>query len=281
MRNIFLVFSILFFGFVTACATVANEPKTNTDLASHKKVPDPLKVWVEGRAGTGPAVHWVADGGVYEYPSGKKLFGLIGLESSTVIWPETAGEEIIHLTRKTFAYTDKDTGKVITEYEGEKVEPIAYPYQLIRYRLEDGRIYGDVEQGVGERIQFIKATNGIPFRKLGDTYIFNASVWLDFPLPSGAQYEAWENYDFFFNPEGSIEEPHQMSWQRYGKLPAWAGGQTAITHLHSWRVEEHSEIPQQIFDWVQQEKPMWLKPPASLQEVRDLQEGKGGPGWSG
>ena len=34
--------------------------------------------------------------------------------------------------------------------------------------------------------------------------VFNASVWLDFPMPSGKQYEAWEDYDFFFHPEESL-----------------------------------------------------------------------------
>ncbi len=252
-----------------------------TQKASYEAAPEPLRIWATARAGTGEPIHWVADGAVYAYPSGEKLMGLIGLESSTIIWPENPGDEIIHLTRKTFAYTDKDTGEVLTEYNGNKVEPIAYPYQLIRYRLENGRIFGDVEQGVGENIRTIKATNGIPYRQLGDSYIYNASVWLDFDLPSGDRYEAWENYDFFIQPEGSVSEPHQMSWQRYGKLPKWAGGQIAITHLHSWRVENHSEIPAQILDWAREEKPMWLKPPASLEEVRKLQKGEGGPGWSG
>ena len=70
--------------------------------------------------------------------------------------------------------------------------------------------------------------------------------FLDFPLPNGAQYEAWENYDFFINPEGSVEEPHQMSWQRYGALPAWAGGEQAIYHLLSHRVESQDEFPAEL-----------------------------------
>lgn len=247
---------------------------------SYQKAPEVLRSWVNARAGTGEPVHWMADGAVYDYPSGKKLFGLIGMDSSTVIWPDEVGGKVIHLTRKTFAYTDPETGEVIKEYNGKKVEPIAYPYQMITYRLEDGLIFGDVEQGVGERVQLIKAENGIPSRKMGKSYIYNASVYLDFPLPSGGQYQAWENYDFFIHPEGSVDEPHQMSWQRYGKLPGWAGGTPSITHLHSWRVESQSEFPEQILNWVKEDKPMWLNPPANVEEVRALQRGEGGPGWS-
>lgn len=42
------------------------------DKASYQNAPDELRDWVDGRAGTGDPVHWVADGGVFEYPSGKK-----------------------------------------------------------------------------------------------------------------------------------------------------------------------------------------------------------------
>ena len=49
------------------------------------------------------------------------LFGMIGFDSSTIIWPDEEDGEIIHLTRKTFAYTDLETGKVIEEYNGKKV----------------------------------------------------------------------------------------------------------------------------------------------------------------
>ena len=247
------------------------------------EAPDALRAWVDGRAGTGEPVHWVADGGVYEYPSGKKLFGMIGLESSTVVWPENAGDEVIHLTRKTFAYTDPETGEVLKEYNGNPVTPIAYPYQLITYRLENDMIYGNVEQGVGDNIQFIEAKNGIPYRQFGDSYIYNASVWLDFPLPSGAQYQAWENYDFFFEPAGSVDEPHKMAWQRYGDLPAWAhtegSDNKAIIQLHSWRVESHDEIPTHIRSWVEADQPMWMGPPMSMAEVRSLQRGEDAARW--
>jgi len=261
----------------------AAEATMESSIENHtvtvESTPDMLKIWADGRAGTGEPVHWVADGGVYEYPSGKKLFGMIGFDSSTIIWPENEEGKAIHLTRKTFAYTDAETGEVIKEYNGEKVEPIAYPYQIITYRFENDRIYGDVEQGVGKRIQKIKSEDGIPYRKLGSTYIFNASVFLDFPLPTGTQYQAWENYDFFFHPEGAVEEPHQMSWQRYGALPTWAGDGKAIIHLHSWRVESHDEFPEQILSWAKAEKPQWLSPPANIAEVRALQKGEAGLGW--
>ncbi len=269
-----------------SCQTeVAETPPTPTAPevsrpASYQAAPEVLQTWVDARAGTGAPVHWIAEGAVYEYPSGKKLFGMIGFDSSTIIWPEEEGGDIIHLTRKTFAYTDPETGEVLKEFNGNPVKAIAYPYQMITYRFENDRIFGDVEQGVGERKQVIEAKDGIPYRKVGNSFIYNASVFLDLELPGGNRYEAWENYDFFIHPEGTVEEPHQMSWQRYGNLPSWAGPGKCITHLHSWRVENHDEFPAQILAWAKAEQPKWLVPPADLAEVRAIQQGEGGPGWS-
>lgn len=239
-----------------------------------------LKAWVDARAGTGETVHWISEGGVFAYPSGEKLFGMIGFDSSTVIWPEDPSEKVIHLTRKTFTYTDAETGEVLTEYNGREITPIAYPYQLIEYRYENGRIYGDVTQGTGDRVQKIISTDGISAERLGDAWAFNAAVFLDFPLPNGTQYEAWENYDFFIQPDGSVEEPHQMSWQRYGALPSWAGGDRAIYHLLNHRVETQDEFPPILLEWAKENKPQWLSPPADLAEIEAIQQEEESAGFS-
>ncbi len=255
---------------LASCATsIADTP----DEIEVDSAPDVLKIWVDARAGTGDPVHWISEGGIYAYPSGEKLFGMVGFDSSTVIWPDELGEKVVHLTRKTFAYTDAKTGEVLTEYNGQTVEPIAYPYQLIEYRYENGRIYGDVTQGTGDRVRKIISEDGITARPVGDSWAFTAAVFLDFPLPSGDQYQAWENYDFFIHPEGTVEEPHQMTWQRYGALPAWAGGEQAIYHLLTHRVESQDEFPPALLAWAQANKPQWLSPPADLDEIESIQSG--------
>lgn len=250
-------------------------------LADSVDIPPALKHWVEARAGNSSPVHWVSEGAVYAYPSGEKLFGMIGFDSSRVIWPEKAGQEILHLTRKTFTYTDPETGEVLDTYQGQEVEAIAYPYQLITYRYENDLIYADVEQGQEPSIQHIKSNDGIMTRKLGeDTWAYTASIFLDFPISDTKRYQAWENYDFFIQSEGSVDEPHQMSWQRYGDLPVWAGEGKAIYHLLSWRVESTDEFPAQLLEWAKENKPQWLEPPADVEEVRLLQKkGMKGRGW--
>ena len=264
--------------FALACAlTLAiplAEPRAAEAGGAREQAPENLRAWVDARAGTGEPVHWIAEGAVYAYPSGEKLFGMVGFDSSRVIWPEQPGEPVMHLTRKTFAYTDPVTGEVLTEYRGAAVEPIAYPYQLIRYRVEGDRIHGDVEQGAGAELRQIRSKDGMITRRIGDdTLAVTAPVFLDFPLPGGQRYQAWENYDFFLHTGGGVSEPHQMSWQRYGALPRWAGAGHAIYHLLSWRVESQDEFPPDLLEWAQREMPAWLEPPADLDEVRALQAG--------
>jgi hypothetical protein len=260
---------------------VAAASEATGPAASRAAAPEEFRMWVDGRAGTGIPVHWVSEGGVFEYPSGRKLLGMIGFDSSRVFWPEKPGDPVIHLTRKTYVYTDPETGEILTEYMGKKVEPIAYPYQMISYRYENGRIYGDVEQGTAPNVQKIKSTQGMGWRWMGkDTLAITAPVFLDFPLPNGAQYEAWENYDFFLHRPGTNDEPHQMSWQRYGALPPFVGTGKAIYHLLSWRVDSQEALPSKLREWAAREKPMWLNPPLDLDEIRALQQGEAVEGWA-
>lgn len=240
-----------------------------------------FRTWVDGRAGTGSPVHWIAEGGVYEYPTGRKLFGMVGFDSSRVIWPAKSGDPVVHLTRKTFAYTDPVTGKILKEFNGQPVKPIAYPYQMITYRTENGQIFADVEQGTGDAVQKIKATDGLRFRWLGkDTLSVTASIFLDAPMANGARYEAWENYDFFFHRPGTADQPNQMSWQRFGSLPPWAGKGKAIYHLVSWRVDRLKDFPAPLLAWARADMPMWLQPPADLAEIRRLQRDGVSEAWA-
>ena len=250
--------------------------------ASGSKAESPLDAWVKARAGDGAPVHWVSSGAVYEYPSGKKLFGMIGFDSSRVIWPSNNQDPIVHLTRKTFTYTDAESGDVLTEFNGAEVVPIAYPYQVITYRYENDMIYADVEQGVQPNVRKIESNDGILVRQLGEnTRAYTAAVFLDFPVSATARYQAWENYDFFVHDADSgIDRTHQMTWQRYGDLPKWAGEGKAIYHLLSWRVNTPDEFPPQLLEWAKANKPEWLVPPSDMEEIQRLQSGAViGRGW--
>lgn len=236
--------------------------------------------WIDARAGTGTPVHWLAEGAVYAYPSGKKLFGMIGFDSSRVEWNDPTGRSAVQLTRKTFTYTDPITGEVLSDYNGKEVVPIAYPYQLITYRDTPEGILADVEQGVLPRIQKIAGSHPMRVHRFsGGATAYSAAVFLDFPIGNERRYQAWENYDFFIQPNKSAGQAYQMSWQRYGLAPAWAGGEPAIYHLISWRVDSVDEFPAKLRAWAEAEKPNWLSPPQDLDEIRALQQGATPVGW--
>ena len=93
-------------------------------------------------------------------------------------------------------------------------------------------------------------------------------MFLDFPLPNGGRYEAWENYDFFIHRPGTNDEPYQMAWQRYGapRRRLRARGRQSITLL-SWRVDSNAGLPKRLREWAEKEKPMWLNPPRDLDEI--------------
>lgn len=110
-------------------------------------------------------------------------------------------------------------------------------------------------------------------RRVSDTLVVTAPVYLDFPIPNtDRRIDAFENYDFFFHPEDSVKEPHQLAWVRYGDLPAWAGGGKGIYHLVTWRADGWNEIPEKLRTYIEENYALWTEPPASLDEVRALQE---------
>jgi hypothetical protein len=45
-------------------------------------------------------------------------------------------------------------------------------------------------------------------------------------------------------------------------------------------VERLEDFPPKLLAWARASKPMWLKPPADLAEVRALQAGQAGEGWA-
>ena len=74
-----------------------------------------------------------------------------------------------------------------------------------------------MEQGRGARIQRIGPGDTMQARWMGDTAVFTAPLFLDFPIgQTGRRYQAWENYDFFIQTRRGVRQPNQLSWARYG-----------------------------------------------------------------
>ncbi len=224
------------------------------------------------RAGTGEPVYWYTIGTVFRYPDGEALFRMEGVDTARRL-PDGEDGTVHQASRKVFFYRDIETHALLHSYADRPVEPIAYPYQYITYALDRGTVITHVEQGTGPALQRIGPVENIALRRIGETLVFSAPLFLDFPLGDGRRYQAFENYDFFVHPETSgLSLPHQLSWVRYGDLPPFAGPGQGIIHLVSWRVDDYAALPASMREALEREAPLWQAPPADLAEIRELQQ---------
>lgn len=276
-----LIHSILSMLALTVCTTVygASESGAGAAPSPRDQAPEILRRWMDARAGTGKPVYWIGEGDIYASPSGEKLFGIMGFDASTVIWPaEFKGQKAVQLTRKVYALTDPKTGEVLTEYKGKVVEGIAFPYQVFTYWLENGRIRATAEYGIEPNLIKTTSVNGLGWRSMGaDTLVVNAPVFVNHTMPNGKHIESWESYDFFLHAPGTVAVPYQLTFVVYHDLPAWAGEGKAVNHMVSWRVESPDEFPPKLLAWAKANASMWLMPPKDMKEIRALQQ----PGQSG
>ncbi|MCS7019894.1 MAG: DUF1838 family protein [Cytophagales bacterium] len=235
---------------------------------------DVFDKFVEMRVGDGKKpVYWYCYGEVYSYPDGTLLSRMEGIDAANLI--RISKDSVIQLNRKIFVYTDAQTNQVLKEYNGQKVSHIEYPYQKITYVLKGDRMASYVEQGSGERITKIGPGYKTFARKMGDSYVFTAPVFLDWDTPRG-KYEAYENYDFYYFPKKSkLQHRYQLSWVRYGDLPPFFGqGKKGIIQLVCYRVDDFEKIPDPIRSYIRNEAQLWLNPPKDLQEIAQLQQRK-------
>lgn len=233
--------------------------------------PDLFERWIAGRVGTGDPVYWYSIGTMRAYPSGEVIAIMEGYDTARMHRPQPGAPIAHQYNRKIYIFRDPQTGEVLREVGGTKVEPVAYPYQFITYELKDGGIETFVEQGTGEAVRKIGPGRDISVRMLGDTAVFSAPVYLDFPTGPQTRYQAFENYDFFFQPSGSVSQPNQLSWVRYGPAPPWAGGVPSIMHLVTWRVDRFEDVPEGLRRHIESDAPLWKAPPADLADIRRLQ----------
>jgi hypothetical protein len=233
--------------------------------------PEMFRSWVDMRTGgDGEPVYWYAVGEVYEYPSGKLLMTVEGIDTARTLWDEADANTAYQLSRKTFVYRDSETGDVLREYAGNPVQQIEYPYQFITYQLREDRLQTFVEQGAGKMKQRIGPGEDIRARRVGDGVLFSAPLFLDMEIPGAGRYQAFEHYDFMVEP-GSDVTP-QCSWVRYGDLPPWAGGGPSIMHMVTWRIDNYADLPESMRSYLESDARLWMEPPRDLAEIRRLQQ---------
>lgn len=229
--------------------------------------------FVSMRTGDGDPVYWYSVGTVRAYPSGETVAIMEGFDTARNVRNEATPDTVYQLSRKTYIFRDPKTGERISEVDGKPVPPIQYPYQQIEYTFEGDRLVTNVEQGRQPNVQRIGPGTDVAARWLGDGVAqYTAPLYLDFPLPGGGNYEAFENYDFFIQPDAvDAAARYQLSWVRYGTSPPFNNGEPVIMHMVSWRTDSFEALPDSIKTYVREEAPLWLEPPKDFAEIETLQ----------
>ncbi len=153
-----------------------------------------------------------------------------------------------------------------------RLAPIEHPYQFITYELQGDRVRTFVEQGRAPAMQKIGPGDDMQVRRVRDDYVFTAPLFLDFPVPGGKRYQAFENYDFIAPAAGAADPAaHRLSWLRYGDLP---GVGKTVMHLVAWRIDRYADLPAPIREYLETQARQWMQPPADFAEIRALQSPK-------
>ncbi len=227
-----------------------------------------FKEFTEMRVGTGEPVYWYCVGEVYEYPSGKLVAKVEGIDTARLIKSESTETKKLQLSRKIFFYRDAKTNELLREVNAMKVEPIAYPYQQITYELKDGKMVTSVVQGKAPRVQKIEGGGDMIARQFNGLTMFSAPLFLNFP-----NYKAFENYDFLIQPKSVKGTPrYQLTWNRRGDLPKFFGGGDSVFQLASYRIDKYSELPKTMRDALESDGKLWMNPPKDLAEIAELQK---------
>ena len=229
--------------------------------------------WLKTRIGEGEeSVFWSCFGEVYSYPDGELICYMVGADMGNR--KEITPDSIVQLSRKIFIYVDPETGEAFDTYNGQKVNHIQYPYQLISYVKDGDKLRTWVTQGAGNRIRTIGPGSKIRARKMGSNTVYSAPLFLNFDTPRG-KYEAYENYDFIYTPNATNTiDKYQMTWVRYGAKAPFAGAGNGIIQLVAHRVDTWDELPQALKNYINDKAPMWKAPPQNEQEIKDIQSGK-------
>lgn len=255
------------------------QQKSQTMIDDH----DPFEVWAKTRLGlgTGPgsnsnSVFWVGEGALYEAYTGRILAIFEGFDVGRGV--QLDDNHIRQISRKIFWFRDPATGEIMTEYEGEAVQPIVYGGQMIDYRKseEDGSITYSVEaskRSLKDALPEMKVTS----RMAGPhQMMINIPVFVDIPIAEergGGRYRAWEFYDFGVDPSFPLDRPPTVSWSRQGSVPPFTdkmNSQEAVLKFSGYRVESYEELPDRMRMEVERAYPLFIGAPRDEKEVQEI-----------
>ncbi|KAL9179480.1 hypothetical protein ACHAXT_008770 [Thalassiosira profunda] len=241
---------------------------------------DPFEAWGTMRLGMGDGpgsnpegCFWVGGGSLYEAYSGKQLAIFEGFDIGKGV--RLGDNHIRQLSRKIFWFRDPVTGEIMQEFEGKPVKPIQYDSQMIDYhRGDDGSITYSVEASLRllkDQLPNLEITSQMAGPHC---MMINIPVFLDIPIAEergGGRYQAWEFYDYNFDPTFPADRPPTAVWCRQGSVPPFNTDSKAVLRFTGYRVDSFDELPERMKEEVERAYPHFKTPPRDEREVEEIQ----------
>ena len=260
--------------------------------------PANFRRWCRLKMGDGETVRWYTTGELYEYPTGRLLARVEGLDVTRAVVDDP--DAVAHqLSRKFFIFRHPETLEVITERDGQPVAPVRYPYQHVLYRRvvqrrgqdEDdasataAEVVAEVTTGCGADATTVRGSSVAVSRSFSDDAAasFSCPVFLHLDTEDGP-FEAYENYEYFGEGTGtgsgsnsgakgaSVGSAGHCAWTRFGATPPF--GDRCVLKATSWRVGEEKDLPASIREYLDQQPKMWREAPRDMEEIEALRAGK-------
>mmetsp|Transcript_7579 Transcript_7579/g.11570 ORF Transcript_7579/g.11570 Transcript_7579/m.11570 type:complete len:378 (-) Transcript_7579:1486-2619(-) len=293
---------------------------SNTTCYKDRSLLDPFEAFVKMRTGVGltsfqegdnnetelgtsPIVFWAGFGELRESYSGKVVAKFEGFDVAKGVRLDK--DNVRQLSRKIFWWRDAETGQLLTDYNGSHVDPIRYDYQTIdysRYSLSNKTRDGS-NDGVAAYPAVVKGirdvfADPITYQMIGESCLFQVPVFIDAELPEelgSGRYQAWEYYDYTFDPLYRDNRPPTIVWCRNGFVPPFAERtrmvvengvrqkqQPSVMRFVGQRYERYDQLPKSMRDLVEYSKSrkgmtmpasdwsLFRAPPADMEEIERL-----------
>ncbi len=244
---------------------------------------DTYDIFVKLRTGLDPsqkssdAVFWTGEGELYESPSGKMLAKLDGMEVSRSQYLDEKKDHVRVFSRKIFWYRDIETDEIMTEYNGETVNPIKYDWQVFDFTR--GKVSNEKDPFMVPIIPEVIKSPRVPpsmpiqpkFMGSMNQLMFQVPVFIDWEISeSRGYYRAWEIYDYFIDRDFPTNRPPSLAWTRNGSNPPFIKDERGVMHFQCYRVDSFDGLPKHMQELVKKEYPMFCAPPKDMDEVDAL-----------
>ena len=180
----------------------------------------------------GESIRWSISGDVFEYPTGKLLAKVIGVDivrrlvdcaddkvnDDENILSTRGTKKVTSVSRKLLLFKHPTTGELLTEHDGQKVEAVIFPYQMTEYVFDEfktrvhkvdtnensennsstgGYFSTIVTVGAGASKMSFQGETITQCRGTDGVTTFSNPAFLDIEMENGQNHEAYEAYDYF------------------------------------------------------------------------------------